>query len=86
MHDYSHRDSTLYLFSYATWQVHLYLNERNIHGAIRFTLPWMRFKSQSLIKFKAAISPKISNSIETLLIKTRYLNKSITLNPVNVHN
>ena len=41
--------------------------------------------SQSL-RFKAAIIPKISNSIETLLIQTRDLDKSITLNPVNVHN
>ena len=42
-------------------------------------------RSQSL-RFKAAVSLKVSNSIETLLIHTWVLDKSVTLNPVNVHN
>ena len=41
MHDYNHRVSTLYLVSNATRQGHLYVNGHNIHGAIRFSLPWM---------------------------------------------
>lgn len=42
-------------------------------------------RSHSL-RFKAAVSLKVSNSIETLLIHTWVLDKSVTLNPVNVHN
>ena len=44
VHDYSHYVSTLYLVSYATRQGPLYANGRDIHGAIRFSLPWMRLQ------------------------------------------
>lgn len=70
MHDYIHRLSTLSLLSYARWQRHLNMNGRNIHGAIRFSLPWMPLEVSHLDRYKAAISPTISNSIETLSFDT----------------